>query len=239
MLIFIFLLLKILGGSIGGLAQGSWVGLEGVSDEVGQGFQMANKGGEPMEIKLPEPVLKGKVSVEECIARRRSVRSYSKEPLTLKEVSQLLWSAQGITDPRGLRASPSAGATYPLEIRVINSDGVFHYIPQGHKLIKESSLDLRSELARVALGQSCIKEAASDFVISCVYNRTTRRYEERGIRYVHIEVGHSAENLALQAVALGLCSVPIGAFNAPEIKELLNLPPAEEPLYIIPVGRCK
>lgn len=192
-----------------------------------------------MEIKLPEPVVKGEVSVEECIATRRSIRAYLSKPLTMAQLSQLLWSAQGITNPGGLRASPSAGATYPLEIRVVTSDGVFHYIPLGHKLIRETQLDLRKKLAQCALGQSFIGEAPADFVISCVYERTTQRYEERGIRYVHMEAGHTAENIHLQAVAFGLGSVPIGAFYDSKVKELLNLPPNEEPLYIIPVGYPK
>ncbi|MCK4352669.1 SagB/ThcOx family dehydrogenase [candidate division WOR-3 bacterium] len=190
-------------------------------------------------MELPQPVQIGEVSVEECIAKRRSVRAYSSKPLTLKELSQLLWAAQGITDPKGLRTAPSAGATYPLEIRAVTREGIFHYIPEGHKLIKEQSGDLRPKLARAASGQSFIKEVPCNFVISCVYERTTMRYKERGIRYVHIEAGHVAENIHLQAVALGLGSVPVGAFWDSEVKELLNLPKNEEPIYIIPVGHPK
>lgn len=196
------------------------------------------KGGENMEIKLPEPTLKGKVSVEECIARRRSIREYLDKPLTLEEISQLLWATQGITSDRGFkfRAAPSAGATYPLEIRIVKEDGVFRYSPEGHKLIKEKSEDLRKKLAQSALGQEYIEEAPCNFVISTVYARTARRYGQRAERYVHIEVGHAAENLHLQAVALGLGSVPIGAFHDSEVKKVLDLPRNEEPLYIIPVG---
>ena len=203
---------------------------------------LSSKGIEPMEIKLPNPILTGKVTIEECIAKRRSIREFSNKPITLKEISQLLWSAQGITHAIGGasiltgRASPSAGATYPLEIRVIKSDGVFHYIPEEHKLVMENPVDLRKKLAQSALSQSCIEKAPCSFVLSAIYARTTRRYGERGKRYVHIEVGHSAENLHLQAVALGLGSVPIGAFYDEKVKELLNLPQDEEPLYIIPVG---
>jgi SagB-type dehydrogenase family enzyme len=195
------------------------------------------KGGKIMEIKLPRPVLRGKMSVEECIAKRRSIRNYKGTPLTLNELSQLLWATQGITHRDGLRAAPSAGATYPLEIRVAKEDGLFRYIPKGHKLIKEKDEDLRKRLAIASLGQPWVEEAPCSFIFSAVYERTTRRYGKRGERYVHIEVGHAAENLHLQAVALGLGSVPIGAFRDEEVKKILGLPKNEEPLYIVPVGR--
>jgi SagB-type dehydrogenase family enzyme len=194
-------------------------------------------GGEIMEVKLPKPILRGKMSVEECIAKRRSIRNYKGTPLTIDELSQLLWATQGITHREGLRAAPSAGATYPLEIRVAKEDGLFRYIPKGHKLIKEKDEDLRRRLAIASLGQPWVEEAPCSFIFSAVYERTTRRYGKRGERYVHIEVGHAAENLHLQAVALGLGSVPIGAFKDEEVKKIVGLPKNEEPLYIVPVGR--
>jgi SagB-type dehydrogenase family enzyme len=193
-------------------------------------------GGKLMEIKLPDPILKGKVSIEECMERRRSVRSYKSIPLTLTQISQLLWSVQGKTGSRGLRSSPSAGATYPLEIRIVKSDGVFRYVPEGHKLVQESAKDVSKGLASAALGQSYVEDAPCSFIMSAVYARTTGRYGERGKRYVLIEIGHAAENLHLQAVALGLGSVPIGAFDDSQVKTVLDLPENEEPLYIIPVG---
>ncbi|MDI6840963.1 MAG: SagB/ThcOx family dehydrogenase [bacterium] len=202
-------------------------------------FLLLLKGGETMEIKLPAPVLKGKVSVEECIAKRRSIRAYLDKPISLEQLSQLFWASQGITDLTGLRAAPSAGATYPIEVRAVTKDGVFHYIPEGHKLIKESDKDLRKKLAQAALWQSFIAEAGCNFVISCVYKRTTQRYGDRGIRYVHMEAGHVAENIHLQAVALGLGSVPVGAFYDEEVKKVLNLPKDEDPIYIITVGYPK
>jgi SagB-type dehydrogenase family enzyme len=196
-------------------------------------------GGKMEEINLPKPKLKGKVSVEECIFRRRSVREFTSKPLTLTQISQLLWSLQGITDKRGFRTTPSAGATYPLVIRVVTEEGVFLYIPHSHKLIKELDKNLLPQLAKACLGQVWVKEAGCNFVISAVYERTTRTYGKRGELYVHIEVGHAAQNLHLQAVALGLGSVPIGAFREREVKKLLNLPQKEVVLYIIPVGYKK
>lgn len=192
-----------------------------------------------MEIKLPLADTTGKTTIEQCISGRRSIRNYNDISLSLSEISQLLWSAQGFTDKNGFRASPSAGATFPLEIRVINSEGVFHYIPDGHKLKEEQTGDLRKLLCEFALGQGFIMSAGCSFVISTVYERTTKRYGERGVMYVHLEAGHTAENIELQAVALGLGSVSVGAFKEKEVKKLLKLPENEIPIYIISVGHIK
>ena len=193
---------------------------------------------EPRIIDLPGPTLKGSVALEETLARRRSVRSFTAEPLTMQALGQLVWAAQGITLPsRGFRTAPSAGALYPIELYVVTADGLYHYVPQGHKLRVLNEGDLRGDLARAALGQSSIRNAAADFVVTAVYDRTTRKYSDRGNRYVHIEVGHVGQNIHLQAAALGLGSVPIGAFRDDRVKSVLSLPADHEPLYIIPVGR--
>ncbi|MFN3383610.1 MAG: SagB/ThcOx family dehydrogenase [Archaeoglobaceae archaeon] len=205
--------------------------------------------GEPFEIKefgerikLPEPSLDGKKSLEKTLAERRSIRDYSDEPLTIHELSQLLWSAQGITDPRGFRTAPSAGALYPLEIYVVLGrvegvkPGVYKYLPQTHEIVRVVEGDMREELSTAAVGQKWVKDAAIDIVITAVYERTTIKYGERGIRYVHFEVGHVAQNVLLQATALDLGAVPVGAFFDEEVKRLLNLS-VEEPLYIIAIGR--
>jgi SagB-type dehydrogenase family enzyme len=191
------------------------------------------------EIRLP-PVEGGEMPLEEAIKRRRSVRSFTERELTLKQLSQLLWASQGITDSvRGFRSAPSAGALYPLKVYLVKKDGVFEYIPSSHSIVKRVDGDKRGELCRTALWQSFIEEAPVSFVITAVYERTTVKYRERGIRYVHIEVGHSAQNIHLEAVALGLASVPVGAFRDDEVKKVLSLPPSEEPLYIIPVGYAR
>ncbi|MBU4376454.1 MAG: SagB/ThcOx family dehydrogenase [Candidatus Omnitrophica bacterium] len=195
---------------------------------------------QPEKIILPKPNLKGAMSVEECIQKRRSVRSFSSKPLAAEEVSQLLWATQGITDARrGLRAAPSAGALYPLEIYLVKGDGVFYYDIENHAIIKNSGGDMRSALSGAALGQASIKEAPASIVICAVRSRTTAKYGGRGNRYVEIEAGHAAENLHLQAVALGLASVPVGAFDDNQVKKVLNLPSGTEPLYIIPAGHPK
>uniref|UniRef100_A0A7C4XEJ0 SagB/ThcOx family dehydrogenase n=1 Tax=candidate division WOR-3 bacterium TaxID=2052148 RepID=A0A7C4XEJ0_UNCW3 len=189
-------------------------------------------------IKLPLPQFTN-ASLEECIQKRRSIRSFKDKELTEQEISNILWSAQGITDSiNGFRAVPSAGATYPLEIFVAKKDGVFRYIPSGHKLKKELDGDLRREIARAALNQNFIANAGIVIIITAVIERTSWRYGERAIRYINNEVGHCAQNIHLEAVALGLGSVPVGAFDDGALKKILKLK-EEEPLYIIPVGHIK
>jgi SagB-type dehydrogenase family enzyme len=175
--------------------------------------------------------------LSEAIAKRRSVRSYTDEALTLQEISQLAWAGQGITEPeRGLRAAPSAGATYPIELYLFTPEGVFRYVPQGHRLLQLSDQDGRSDLSKAALGQQCVAAAPLSFVVTAVVARTSEKYGERAERYVQLEAGHVAENIALQAVALGLGSVPVGAFRDAAITDLLALPAGETPLYVLPVG---
>lgn len=191
------------------------------------------------EIQLPQPITKGIISLEEAIAKRRSQRSFSKKELTLYQISQLLWAAQGITERRGghsLRNAPSAGALYPMEIYALTKDGVYHYLPERHALEVLSEGDLRGDLCNASLGQSSVSDAPLDIVICAVYDKVTFKYGERGKRYADIETGHIAQNIHLQAVALGLVSVPIGAFSDEEVKSILNLPADHAPLYIIPVG---
>lgn len=195
-------------------------------------------------IKLPDPITKGTVSLEEAIALRRSERSYAKLPLKLEQISQILWSAQGITDRRGFRAAPSAGATYPLEIYAVVKDGgvdgleagVYRYIPEKHalELVKEG--DYSAELMSACLDQDWVGKAPLNIVIVAIYERTTRRYGERGKRYVYMEVGHVGQNIYLQATAIGLGTVAIGAFYDDEVKKVLSLPKEEVPLYVMPIG---
>ena len=198
---------------------------------------------EKMRIKLPKPKYNSDVSLEESLVKRRSVRNYTGELLTLEEVSQLLWAAQGTTSDRGGRTAPSAGALYPLEVYVIVGDvqdltiGIYLYKPKKHELVMISDKDVRQQLTGAALGQSSVKNGAIDLVFTAVYQRTTVKYGDRGIKYVHMEIGHAAQNVCLQAAAMDLGAVTIGAFNDHEVSKILNLPKDEEPLYIIPVGK--
>jgi len=165
------------------------------------------------------------------------VREFSSTPLTLEETSQLLWAAQGLTHPAGYRTAPSAGALYPLEVYVVLPEGVYHYDPDGHRLDLHLSGDACPALYAAALRQDPIMDAPAVFVIAAVYERTAVKYgKERSPRYVHLEAGHAAQNLLLQAVALDLGAVPIGAFYDDEVKKVLALPQDQQPLYLIPVG---
>jgi SagB-type dehydrogenase family enzyme len=199
--------------------------------------------GQAPELRLPAPQRDGKVSLERCLATRRSVRAYRDDALKLAELSQLLWAAQGITGGERLRTAPSAGALYPLEVYVLAGSveglaaGIYKYRPERHELVRVAQEDRRRALAEAALGQQFIAQAPAVFVIAGVYERTARRYGDRAPRYVHIEVGHAGQNICLQAVALGLGSVTVGAFRDPEVKRVVGLADDESPLYIIPVGR--
>ncbi len=188
-------------------------------------------------IELPAPDTTGTVPLEQVIAQRRSKRSFTGEPLSLAQIGQLLWSAQGITEPqRGFRAAPSAGALYPLELYVVTADGVYHYQPQGHQARLHMQADRRAALTAACLGQRFVQEAAADFVFTAVFARTRAKYGQRADQYVHNEVGAASENLCLQAVALGLGSVMVGAFRDDQVSDALNLPTDYAPLLVISVG---
>ena len=186
---------------------------------------------------LPAPALSAELSLEETLASRRSVRDYDDEPLTTAEIGQLLWAAQGITSAQGNRTAPSAGALYPLEIYVLTADGVFHYDPRQHRLTRTGDTDARPTLYQAALRQEPVLAAPAVVVVTAVHARTAQKYgEQRGTRYVHLEAGHAAQNLLLQATAMGLGAVPIGAFNDKEVQQALGLLADHQPLYLIPVG---
>ena len=218
--------------SLGGCGPSTWLRTSPGIEEVRE----VAASPPPEEMALPEPRLRGVLSLEEALARRRSVRSFTEEELTLEEISQLLWAAQGMTAAWGGRTAPSAGALYPLEVYVATTNGLYHYVPQGHKVIIESQDDLRPKLWEAGLKQDAIRDAAAVFVITAVYQRTAKKYGGRAERYVKLEAGHACQNILLQAVALHLGAVPIGAFYDDQVQAALSLPPDHEPLYLIPVG---
>lgn len=207
------------------------------------GIALFQHTGQAAEIHLPKPTHSSRNSVETTLQQRRSIREYIKAPLTLSEVSQLLWAAQGITSPNGYRTAPSAGALYPLEVYLVVGHvtelpaGVYKYRPQTHQLVDIAKGDLRFKLASAALGQSPVKDGAIVLVLAAVYERTAAKYGRRGTQYVHMEVGHVAQNVYLQAVSLELGTVFIGAFYDDRVRDLLKMPDAENPLGIMPIGR--
>jgi len=217
------------------LAMATSLSLGGCGPRIEQVKQVAASP-PPEEMTLPEPKLQGAFSLEETLAQRRSVRSFTEEELSLEEISQLLWAAQGLTAAWGGRTAPSAGALYPLEVYVATANGLYHYVPQGHEVIIESHDDLRQALWKAGLKQDAIRDAPAVFVIAAVYERTAKKYGDRAERYVKLEAGHACQNILLQAVALHLGAVPIGAFYDDQLQAALSLPPDHEPLYLIPVG---
>jgi len=214
--------------------------ITGISHRQGETEQNTRQEG---EIMLPEPRTTGGISIEEAILHRRSVRRYTKEAITLNELSQLLWAAQGVTSEEGFRTAPSAGALYPLEVYVVagNVDGlaggVYRYRADGHTLQRIRDGDLRENLSGCALGQTQVTDAAVDIVFAATFERTTAKYGERGVGYVYIEAGHAAQNVYLQAEASGIGVCAVGAFYEQEVSELLSLPEGETPIYILTVGK--
>lgn len=202
--------------------------------------------GENMEttqhIALPAPRTTGGMALTESLTKRRSQRRFADASISLEAVSQLLWAVQGRKGNTGRRTAPSAGALYPLETYLVAGQvdtlppGAYRYLPGSHHIRPILAGDLRAGLAGAALGQSAVKQASAVIVLTAVYPRTTRKYGDRGGRYVHMEAGHAAQNLCLQATALGLGAVPIGAFEDAAVARLLHLPDDEAPLYILPVG---
>ncbi len=201
--------------------------------------------GDDSTIKLPAPRTEGSIPIETAIRKRRSVRSYSSKSLNKQELSQLLWAAQGVTSEEGFRTAPSAGALYPLEVYVVTGNvqdippGVYRYRPQRHELIRVKDGDLLGGLSEAALGQKSVRLSAASLVFAGVYKRSAAKYGKRARRYVHIETGHAAQNVYLQATALGLGTVMVGAFNDKKVRDIVGMKKDEAPLAIMPVGNRK
>lgn len=196
-------------------------------------------------ITLPPPFLRGNISLESSLANRRSTRNFSQAPLSLAEVSQLLWAAQGMTDQGESRTAPSAGALYPLEIYLVGgrvtglAPAIYHYLPHSHSLELKVGGDQRTQLAEAALSQSAVRDGTACLVITAVVERTRTRYGARAERYVLMESGHAAQNVYLQAYTLGLGTVAVGAFEDDRIRRLMGLDGEEIPLYLLPVGKLR
>jgi len=191
---------------------------------------------------LPEPDTDGDMSVESALENRRSVRNFLDKALSADQLSQILWAAYGITEPnRGLRTAPSAGALYPLEIYAVAGNvegiesGAYKYIPDSHKIMMVAENDVRDQLSGAVFNQRMVSEAPAAIFYSAVFSRTTERYGDRGSHFVYIEVGHSAQNVYLQAEALGLGTCAIGTVTD-DARQIMGLPSDEEPLYLMPIG---
>ena len=194
-------------------------------------------------ILLPNPDQEGRATVEQTLARRRSIRDFEGSPMTLAEVGQLLWAAQGVNDPSDLRTVPSAGALYPLELYAITmasshlAAGIYHYRPRSHAIELVVAGDFHVRFVAAALMQEWIAKSSLILVVAACHGRTVARYGDRGRRYVAIEAGHCAQNVYLQATALGLGSTEVGAFNDDAVARLILLPQDQEPVTSMVVGR--
>jgi SagB-type dehydrogenase family enzyme len=204
-----------------------------------------NKQKQGAGMKLPQPKMEGSIPVEQAIKQRRTIRNYSSQILHLDQLSQLLWSAQGLTGSRRFkRAAPSAGALYPMDVYAVVGQnsvvqieaGVYRYEPRPHVLSLITKDDLRDRVARAASSQMWMANAPINFVITAEYSRVMGKYGKRGIRYAQIEAGHIGQNLFLQAEALGLKAGIVGAFKDKELTEVMKLPRSHEPLLIMPIG---
>jgi SagB-type dehydrogenase family enzyme len=193
-------------------------------------------------IDLPAPRLDGSIAVERALAERRSRRRFKRRRLTLSEISQLLWAAQGVTTREGDRTAPSAGALFPLELTLAAGEvaelptGLYRYEPAGHRLRSGATGDRRKALASAAIDQEWVQLAAAVLVVAGVVARTAARYGSRAERYVLLEVGAACENVHLQAEALGLATVMVGAFDDGEVQAIAELEPNERPFMLMPVG---
>lgn len=205
--------------------------------------QLVRAGLCPGRITLPAPICASPTSIECALLQRRSIRELGGAPITLSELAQLLWAAQGITDPDGYRTAPSAGSLYPLEVYVLAGrvtdlpTGMYKYTPHGHTLLKIGEDDRRLALSLAAHDQRYIANAIAVIVFCAVYERTIGQYGKRGVQYVHLEAGHAAQNVYLQAVSLQIGTVAVGTFDDAQVIAALALGDEEHPLYIMPIGR--
>ncbi len=192
--------------------------------------------------RLPDPSADGGTFVEEALAGRRSVRSFTDEAPSLPELSALLWAAQGMTSDRGFRTAPSAGATYPLTVFAVVGEGgpleagVWEYLPEEGSVERILGGDVRDDLQAAALGQAWVGDAPLSLVIAGEYERTTGVYGDRGVMYVHMEAGHASQNVYLMCESLGLGTVCVAAFRDEELASAIGLPEELSPLYVMPVG---
>ena len=175
-------------------------------------------------------------TLDDALSRRRSVRLFQPRALTEDEILQLCWAAQGITDRTGRRTAPSAGAYYPLELLVVTHSACFAYDPPHHRIVRRREDDLRPALQWAAQSQEPVGLSPAVFVITAQPARMVGHYGSRGERYVHLEAGHAAQNLLLEATAMGLGAVPIGAFDDARVRNVLDLGSGREVVYLIPVG---
>jgi SagB-type dehydrogenase family enzyme len=184
--------------------------------------------------------------LQQALKGRRSIRNFQQEPITRDQLSYLLWASTGIQRVEAgyeFRTAPSAGALYPIETYLLVNNisglemGLYHYSIRTHQLEQLEQADLRRQIAAAALGQRMCSAAAVVFVWSAIFQRCKYKYGQRAYRYVYLDAGHIAQNLALAAVSLNLGSCQIGAFYDDPVNELLDLNGTDESaMYLSAVG---
>jgi SagB-type dehydrogenase family enzyme len=185
---------------------------------------------------LPAPDTVGEISLEQTLVERRSGREFAPVELTPDVIGQLFWAGQGITDDRGYRTAPSAGALYPLELYAVTATAVLHYVPDGHRVESRSDTATLTRLGDLAFGQDVLSSAPTVLVVVGVDERTEAEYGALASDFVEREAGHATQNILLQATALDLAAVPVGGFDPAGAARLLALPPGHEVIYLVPVG---
>ncbi|NND75933.1 MAG: SagB/ThcOx family dehydrogenase [Ilumatobacter sp.] len=223
-----------MGRSAAALLLAAVLGVGCASDAPPTVLDQTTRYGQPMS--LPAPDTDGSVPLEQTLGQRRSQREYRERPLPLATVGQLFWAGQGITDAVGRRTSPSAGARYPLELFAVTPTTFIHYLPDGHRIEQRPDDTTLPALADVAFGQSFVSDAPVVLMIAGVQARTEAEYGAVAGDLMNREAGHAAQNILLQATALGLAVVPVGGFDPSDVARLAALPPGHEVLYLIPVG---
>lgn len=226
--------MKVSSRALVGLLLAFTVALPACASQAPVDMLRATSFGSP--VVLPSPDTQGAMPLETAMQLRRSAREFAPTALPIAVIGQLLWAGQGTTDAVGRRTAPSAGGLYPLELYVVTADKTLHYLSKGHRVESRRDGDLRARLQVAALDQPAVGTAPAVIVITSVTNRTAVKYGQQTRDFVSIEVGHAAQNVLLEATALGLSAVPIGGFNPARVATVLALPPDEDVRYLIPVG---
>jgi protease I len=188
-------------------------------------------------IQLTEPKLAGSLSLEEALVKRRGVREFIAEPLSLVQIGQLAWAGQGTTQPQaGLQPPILAEEQYPVKLYLVTPGGLFVYHRDSHTLEQTSDRDLRAMLAAATAEPKAVAEAGCDIIIAGSVRKLAARYGKEARKYMLLEAGHIAQSIQLQAVSLQLGSVPVGTFRTRNVSRVCRLPKEMEPIYIICAG---
>jgi SagB-type dehydrogenase family enzyme len=193
-------------------------------------------------VALPKPDLIGRMTLERALAMRRSVREYAPTPLTLREVSQILWAAHGITGPEGKRTTPSARAVYPLQVWLVANDvtglapGIYCYSPADHALELVAAGDHRAAIAAAASGQKAVEQASAVVAVVGDSVLAAEKFHGRATAWLAMEAGFVVQNVYLEATATSLGTVMVGGFQDAAARQALGLPAKMVPLGFMPLG---